>query len=156
MEASDSWATSRGVRASMQANRRKDTGPELAIRRRLHAAGLRYRVDFAPLADDQRHRADIVFTRRRIAVFIDGCFWHGCPTHYVAPRANSEYWSAKVARNTERDAETNARLAAAGWVVLRFWEHEPAADVAAAVIGVVSAGASAYASARRTSPFDAS
>lgn len=78
-------------------------------------------------------RPDIAFTRLRIAVFVDGCFWHGCPEHSATPRSNAEYWSAKIARNVERDAEQAARLEAAGWEVLRLWEHEPLAASVAAV-----------------------
>jgi len=120
----------------MKANRRRDTKPELAVRRLVHAAGLRYRVDYRPLPDVNR-RADLVFTRARVAVFIDGCLWHGCPEHGASPRTNSDYWTAKIARNKERDAETNALLLAAGWTVVRAWEHEPPVSVAAAVVNAV-------------------
>ena len=113
----------------MIANRRRDTQPELRVRRLLHAAGLRYRVDVAPLRG-LRSRADIVFTRQRIAVFIDGCFWHGCPAHGVAPKTNAEYWGPKLARNRARDLDVSKQLAESGWAVLRFWEHEPPEDVA--------------------------
>jgi len=87
------WASTEGVRRSMVANRGRDTGPELAVRRILHAKGLRYRVDFAKLGG--RRRADIVFTRQRIAIFLEGCFWHGCPDHYTAPVRNGEFWADK-------------------------------------------------------------
>lgn len=107
----------------MQANRRRDTSPELAVRRLVHAAGFRYRVDFR-LVPALRTRADLVFTRSRIAVFIDGCFWHSCPAHGTRPKSNVEYWSPKLARNVQRDRETDAALEALGWQVLRFWEHE--------------------------------
>lgn len=117
----------------MLANRRKDTSPELAVRRRLHSAGLRYRVDYSADATDRRRRADIVFTRARVAVFIDGCFWHGCPDHFIAPRRNSDYWGPKIARNIERDRSSTARLQDAGWQVLRFWEHEDPDHVAARI-----------------------
>lgn len=117
-------ASSENARRTMRANKRKDTSIELAIRRRLHASGLRYRVDHPADASDRRRRADIVFTRARIAIFIDGCFWHGCPEHYVEPRANSEYWRPKIARNRERDLDSTRRLQEAGWTVMRFWEHE--------------------------------
>ena len=106
---------------SRQASR--DTAPEMAIRRRLHAAGLRYRVDFSPVPG-LRRRADIVFTRRKVAVFVDGCFWHGCPEHASTPTANQEWWEEKLARNVERDADTNQALGDAGWTVVRIWEHE--------------------------------
>jgi DNA mismatch endonuclease (patch repair protein) len=107
----------------MQGNRSRDTKPELAIRRSLHAKGLRYRVNYRPLPG-LRRTADVVFTRSRVAVFIDGCFWHGCPDHYRAPASNVTYWSAKVSRNRERDTETTEHLECAGWTVLRFWAHE--------------------------------
>lgn len=113
----------------MQANRGRDTGPELAVRRILHADGLRYRVSIRPLPE-LRRTADVVFTRAKIAVFIDGCFWHGCPEHYQRPVAHRDYWDEKVRRNKERDAETDACLAQAGWVVIRRWEHEDAVAVA--------------------------
>ncbi len=109
------------------------------MRRLLHAAGLRYRVDFSALSSDRRRRADIVFTRRRVAVFIDGCFWHGCPEHFIAPKANAQYWGPKIARNIARDIETNGRLEAEGWTVLRFWEHEDPIAVALAVQAAVRA-----------------
>lgn len=120
----------------MQANRSRDTSPELAVRRILHASGLRYRVDFR-LAPPMRRRADIVFTRARVAVFIDGCFWHGCERHYQAPRANGEFWALKVSQNRLRDLETDRILQGAGWRVLRYWEHENPEDVAASIRSVV-------------------
>lgn len=132
---STSWASTEASRRSMRANRSRDTKPELAVRRRLHAAGLRYRVDFAPLGG--RQRADIVFTRARVAIYIDGCFWHGCPLHATYPKRNSDYWLPKLRRNIERDREADARLEHAGWRVLRFWEHEPAEDVAATVVAEI-------------------
>ena len=122
----------------MVANRRRDTSPELAVRRSLHALGLRYRVDFAPLGG--RRRADIVFTRQRIAVFIDGCFWHGCPDHATIPKRNASYWVPKLRRNIERDRETDSLLRAAGWTVLRYWEHEDALSVARWIAHNVQAG----------------
>lgn len=117
----------------MQGNRRRDTAPELAVRRLLHAAGCRYRVDVQPVPTIRR-RADIVFTRQRLAVFIDGCYWHGCRDHGVMPSTNREYWSSKVAANRARDLDTNARLLDAGWHAVRYWEHELAEEVAADVL----------------------
>ena len=119
----------------MLGNKRRDTLVELRVRRLLHARGLRYRVDYAPL--DKRRRADIVFTRRKIAIFIDGCFWHGCPLHYVKPRTNAQYWLPKIERNIERDLENTHRLEDAGWTVVRFWEHDDPADVADSVGALV-------------------
>ncbi|WP_332839646.1 very short patch repair endonuclease [Brevibacterium yomogidense] len=121
----------------MQANRRRDTAPELKIRRILHARGLRYRVDFAP-GEDRRRKADIVFTRARIVVFVDGCFWHGCPKHFIAPKSNPEYWGPKIGANRRRDAETTERLQVAGWTVLRFWEHEDPDEASKAIIAAWS------------------
>lgn len=132
-----SWASSLGRRRNMQANRRRDTVPELAVRRLLHARGYRYRVDFA-LLPGLRRSADIVFTRSRVSIFIDGCFWHGCPNHGRSSFAhNVDYWPAKIAGNMARDADTNSRLTAAGWTVLRFWEHEPAESVVAQIVEAV-------------------
>src|SRR5579872_51683 len=123
----------------MSAQRRRDTIPELALRRRLHAMGLRYRVDTAPLAT-LRRKADVVFGPARVAVFVDGCFWHGCPLHGQRRHdVNGWYWPEKIARNRCRDADTDARLAAAGWAVVRVWEHEDAEVVAANVAEVVRA-----------------
>lgn len=116
----------------MQANKGRDTNPELAIRHLLHTGGFRYRVNFRPLPE-LRRTADIVFTRAKVAVFIDGCFWHGCPAHYQRPVANREYWDAKVSRNRARDAETVSALASSGWRVLRFWEHERTEAVVATI-----------------------
>lgn len=111
--------------ATMKANRRRDTKPELALRRLLHAAGYRYRVDYRiDLPDGSRVRPDIVFTKRKVAVFVDGCFWHGCPEHKSVPKTNTEFWVAKIRRTVDRDARDGARLAAAGWRVLHIWEHE--------------------------------
>lgn len=118
----------------MRSNRRRNTKPELAVRKLLHEHGYRYRVDFAPLPTQKRRRADIVFTRWQLVLFIDGCFWHGCPTHATIPATNHEFWEGKLSRNKARDVETTTALESAGWTVMRFWEHEPAAEVAAAVI----------------------
>lgn len=120
----------------MRGNRGRDTKPELAIRRLVHAEGLRYRVDARPLAEVNR-RADIVFSRAKVAVFIDGCFWHGCPTHHTVAKSNAIYWADKVARNRERDEETDRLLSEAGWTVIRAWEHEVPEAVAKRVIEAV-------------------
>jgi DNA mismatch endonuclease, patch repair protein len=115
----------------MRANRRRDTEPERRIRQQLHSCGLRYRVDLPiRLPGTRLIRPDVVFTRARLAVFIDGCFWHGCPEHKGRPKANSHYWGPKINGNIERDRRQTVALIAAGWTVLRFWEHEPATDVA--------------------------
>ncbi|MBV2354431.1 very short patch repair endonuclease [Streptomyces sp. J2-1] len=119
-----SWASSAARRRNMQAIRSRDTKPEKLIRRLVHAKGLRYRVAARPLPG-LRRTADLVFRPAKVAVFIDGCYWHGCPEHYVPPKTNSGYWSEKVVRNVERDRDTDQHLKEAGWLVLRFWEHEP-------------------------------
>ncbi len=133
-----SWATSDGVRKSMLANRRRDTAPEVAIRRLLHARGLRFRVDYR-VVPVSRTRADIAFTRRKVAIFVDGCFWHGCPIHATQPKRNSDYWGPKLARNIERDAETSALLRENDWTALRYWEHEDPETVADDIERVVRA-----------------
>lgn len=119
----------------MLANKRRDTTIELAIRRELFSRGLRYRVDFPPVPG-LRRRADIAFTRLRVAIFVDGCFWHGCPIHATSPKSNRDYWGPKLAANVARDRDTDQKVREAGWKVLRFWEHEEPGDVAT-VIGRV-------------------
>ncbi|WP_308295436.1 very short patch repair endonuclease [Streptomyces sp. MUM 178J] len=121
------------MRASMRSNRSRDTKPELALRRAVHAKGMRYRVAVRPLPGVRR-TADLVFTRLKIAVFLDGCFWHGCPVHHTKPAANASYWSEKVRRNRERDAEIDRLLEKEGWLSIRVWEHEDA-KAAAELIG---------------------
>jgi DNA mismatch endonuclease, patch repair protein len=123
----------------MRANRRKDTKPELALRRALHSQGYRYRKDYRlDLAGGTRVRPDIAFTARKVAVFVDGCFWHGCPQHGSRPAVNVWYWEPKLRRNTERDRLADAALAAAGWAVVRVWEHEPLEAAVASVVDAVS------------------
>jgi len=133
-----SWATNEATRKSMLGNRSRDTRPELLIRRALHARGFRFRVDLRP-EPSLRTRADIVFTRRRIAVYIDGCFWHGCPLHATTPKSNESYWLPKLARNVERDAQSTASLEERGWLVLRFWEHESVDAVVARIAEMLPA-----------------
>lgn len=119
----------------MIATPRRDTPCELELRRALHGFGLRYRVDCRlPMT---RRRADIVFARERVAVFVDGCFWHGCPAHMTWPTANAPWWRAKIHANTQRDRDTDARLRALGWRVLRFWEHQAMPTAAKRVLHVV-------------------
>lgn len=109
--------------ARMARQRRTGTAPETALRTELHRRGLRYFVDRAPLPG-LRRRADLVFPRRKVAVYVDGCFWHRCPEHATYPKNNAEWWAEKLAGNVARDRDTDARLAAAGWLVVRIWEHE--------------------------------
>ena len=111
------------VSASMSRHPRFNTTPEWAIRRALHAAGYRYRVQY-PVPDRPRRTVDIAFTRRRVAVFVDGCFWHGCNQHRGVPVANAEWWREKLSKNVARDADTNEHLRSLGWKVVRVWEHE--------------------------------
>lgn len=131
-----SWASSPGVRRSMQANTGRDTKPEVALRRAVHAMGLRYYVNRRPIKSVRR-TADLVFPRLRLAVFVDGCFWHGCPRHHTVAKTNAAFWADKVDGNRRRDVETNGRLVDAGWTVLRIWEHEPVGDAAARVADMV-------------------
>lgn len=107
----------------MKAMPRRDSKPELAIRRELHRRGLRYRVDVAPLRG-LRCRADVVFRAARVAVFVDSCFFHRCPAHATLPRANRAWWEEKLRRNVERDRRNDTALRHAGWLVIRSWEHE--------------------------------
>ena len=119
----------------MQRQRRRDTAAEVAIRSRLHARGFRFRVDH-PFPGFRR-RADIAFPRERVAVMVDGCFWHGCPEHGTWPKENAAWWREKIEANQRRDRDTDQRLADAGWLVVRVWEHErpeAAAEVVAAAV----------------------
>ncbi|MFI6424626.1 very short patch repair endonuclease [Promicromonospora sp. NPDC050880] len=122
-------SSSTNVSARMSRARRRDTAPEIALRQELHARGLRYRVAF-PVPGQRRRSIDVAFTRVRVAVFVDGCFWHGCPEHGTRPRSNSTWWREKLAANAARDADTNQALNALGWEVLRVWEHEPSTSAA--------------------------
>ncbi len=129
----ESWASTPGSRAVMRANRGRDTRPELALRSAVHALGLRYRVAARPLSNIRR-TADLVFPRVKIAVFLDGCFWHGCPDHHRrAIGTTAEFWKAKIDDNKRRDADTDQRLREAGWEVIRVWEHEDPHEAAARV-----------------------
>lgn len=121
----------------MLANRSADTGPEIRLRRALHARGLRYRKNTALVLPTRRVRPDVVFPRLRIAVFVDGCFWHGCPVHATTPRANAAYWVPKLAANARRDREVDAALAQHGWKVIRIWEHEDPEQAANVIVAAV-------------------
>lgn len=118
----------------MSAIRRSDTTPELALRSALHAAGLRFRKDLRLDLGHVKARPDVVFTRAKVAVFVDGCYWHSCPEHGTQPKTNVEFWTTKLARNVERDREQDRALEGAGWVVVRIWEHVPVAEAAETVI----------------------
>ena len=134
----ESWASSPEARARMRSNKSRDTKPELALRSAVHARGLRYRVSAKPLAGVRR-TADLVFTRAKVAVFLDGCFWHGCPEHHTVATANATFWADKVENNRKRDRDTDGRLAEAGWISVRIWEHEDAAEAARRVEEIVRA-----------------
>jgi len=125
----NSWATTPAARNVMRANRRRDTKPERELRSQLHGRGLRYRVDYQPIPG-LRRRADIVFSRARLAVFVDGCFWHGCPDHYRPATKHADFWHDKRAENALRDRRTDNSLHEAGWRSIRVWEHENMAAAA--------------------------
>jgi DNA mismatch endonuclease (patch repair protein) len=128
-----------GRAANMRSNRRTGTKPEMALRAALHARGYRYRKDFRLDLPLRRVRPDIAFTSRKVAVFVDGCFWHACPDHGSKPKNNDWYWLPKLAKNVERDRAADEALARAGWTVVRLWEHVPLADAVAAVVAAVGA-----------------
>ena len=127
------------VAALMRRTGRRDTAPELALRRELHRRGLRYLLDSTPPGTNRRRRADLVFRGARVAVFVDGCFWHSCPVHLHLPKANREWWTRKLASVVDRDRDTDVRVRSAGWLPLRVWEHEPVDDVVARVRDAVAA-----------------
>ncbi|MEQ4300425.1 very short patch repair endonuclease [Plantactinospora sp. B6F1] len=132
-----SWASTPGTRKSMRSNKGRDTGPELRLRSALHRRGLRFRVNYRP-ESDLRRTGDIVFTRARVVVFVDGCFWHGCPAHYTAAKRNAEFWADKIASNRARDNSTDESLIKRGWSVVRIWEHEKLEEAVMRVIALVS------------------
>lgn len=121
----------------MRSTRRRDTPKELALRSALHHRGYRFRVDRAPIAG-MRRRADVVFPRARVAVFVDGCFWHACPVHGTSPKTNAQWWRDKLDGNWRRDRDTDETLRDAGWTVIRVWEHE-APDAAASRVAAALA-----------------
>ncbi|WP_074249834.1 very short patch repair endonuclease [Mycobacteroides abscessus] len=118
------YVTSAGRSRNMAAIRRKDTKPEVELRSALHRLGYRFRKDYPIRVDGKLLRPDIAFTRQKIAIFIDGCFWHCCPQHGHQPNVNADYWSLKLQGNVARDRKQTATLQDAGWQVVRFWEHE--------------------------------
>lgn len=129
-------ASSAAVRARMLSTRQRDTPAELRIRRLIHAMGLRYLVDAKPLKDSAR-RADVVFRGAKVAIFVDGCFWHGCPEHGTWPKTNRQFWRKKILDNKKRDADTNDQLGKRGWLVIRIWEHEDPSPAALRVARTV-------------------
>ncbi|MGP3686311.1 very short patch repair endonuclease [Streptomyces sp. IBSNAI002] len=130
-------ATTATVRTRMSRQKSRDTGVEVALRKALHAKGARYRIHRKPVKGVRRE-ADIVFGPARVAVFVDGCFWHGCPVHATWPKNNAEFWRAKIEGNRRRDLDTDARLVEAGWLAVRVWEHEGAEEAAVRVLAVVA------------------
>lgn len=123
----------------MSAQKRRDTQPEMLLRRRLHAIGLRYRVNM-PIPGLPRRRADITFTKAKLAVFVDGCFWHRCPEHATDPATRGLWWERKLNGNVARDRETDEHLRRHGWTVMRFWEHEDMEQAAKSVVRALAAG----------------
>ncbi|MET0306622.1 MAG: very short patch repair endonuclease [Solirubrobacterales bacterium] len=134
--------TSAKVSERMRRNRRRDSRAEIALRAELHRRGLRFRVDLPLRAADRIVRPDVVFSRPRLAVFVDGCFWHCCPAHGNIPRANVDYWRPKLARNVARDQAVNLALTGAGWRILRAWEHEEPDEIADRVVRAYAEGLS--------------
>ena len=124
------------ARRRMQRVRQRNTSAESAVRRELHALGLRYRIQ-VPVLTEPRRVADVAIRRLRVAIFVDGCFWHGCPVHATWPHENAEFWRAKIMANRARDLDTDARLRAAGWKVIRVWAHEPPERAAARIEAIV-------------------
>ncbi len=121
----------------MRGNRKVDTGPEVRLRSALHRAGLRFRKNYPVLAGGLRVRPDVVFPRSRVAVFLDGCFWHACPQHGTQPTSNVAYWAPKLARNVDRDRSVDNAMFEAGWIVVRVWEHETPEKAARRVAAAV-------------------
>jgi DNA mismatch endonuclease (patch repair protein) len=136
-------ASSPAALRRMQSARQRDTKPELELRSALHRKGLRFFVNRAPLSAVRR-RADVVFPRLRVAVYVDGCFWHGCPLHGTWPKANADWWREKIERNRERDRDTDRRLADANWTVVRVWEHESTDEAADRVEGALQVAGSRF------------
>lgn len=131
-----SWATSEAVRKTMLSNRSRDTRPEMTIRREVHRLGVRYAIDARPLPRLNR-RADLVFRSAKVAVFVNGCFWHSCSLHGTQPKSNSHYWSEKLTRNHERDVETALLLKQAGWASITVWEHDDPTEAAVRIVTLV-------------------
>lgn len=129
-------STGEAVSRRMSTLKRKDNDAELAVRRLLHAAGYRYRKHY-PVPGLPRRTIDIAFTRAKVAVFVDGCFWHGCPEHGTKPTFNSEWWAVKLTANRARDADTTAHLGAVGWRVVRTWEHRTPEEMLVEVVSVL-------------------
>jgi DNA mismatch endonuclease (patch repair protein) len=146
----DPAPSSAGVSAVMRANKRENTKAEARVRSALHRRGYRFRKHLPIPAQELSVRPDVVFTRQRLAVFVDGCFWHGCPTHGNMPRANSTYWRWKLARNKLRDAAVDNALLQSDWKVLRIWEHIPPDEAVEAIASALAEDRPARSLAPRT------
>jgi DNA mismatch endonuclease, patch repair protein len=142
-DARGSWASSPAVRRTMQGNRSRDTAPEVRLRSALHRAGFRFFKNRRP-QQSSSCRVDILFPRPRLAVFVDGCFWHGCPQHGTQPRVNAEWWNAKLERNRARDQRNDIELEQSGWRVLRIWEHETVGEAVRQVQHALAVAASSH------------
>ena len=129
-------ASSEVIRVRMATTKRRDTKPELLLRSALHRKGLRFFVDRT--INGGRRRVDIVFQTERVAIYVDGCFWHSCPKHGSVPKRNTRWWLDKLAANRKRDQNTDATLRADGWTVLRFWEHDDPDEAAEQIYRVVT------------------
>jgi DNA mismatch endonuclease (patch repair protein) len=129
--------SSAAASAVMRGNRGRDTRPEVLVRSALHRSGLRFRKNQRVSFEGGSVRPDIVFPRHRLAIFLDGCYWHTCPAHGTEPRTNADYWREKLARNVERDTFVTAALRAEGWTVLRIWEHVPPNEAASRIVAAV-------------------
>jgi len=129
-------ASTPDIARRMRGQRRRNTAPEVALRRELFRRGLRFRVEFKAVG---RRRVDLAFTKRKVAVFVDGCFWHSCPVHGTSPRANGDWWRAKLEANVRRDRATDEELAGQGWLVVRVWQHELATEAADRIEALVRA-----------------
>jgi DNA mismatch endonuclease, patch repair protein len=123
----------------MKGNRKVGSKPETQLRSRLHRLGYRFRKNFPIHAGDLRVKPDVVFTKKRLAVFVDGCFWHRCPIHGTEPSVNTSYWEPKLTRNVARDRRVDDALSKAGWRVIRIWEHEPVDDAVRVVATALAA-----------------
>lgn len=130
-------AASRETSSRMARVGQRDTAAEMAVRRLLHAAGLRYRVQY-PVPGRPRRTIDVAFTRLRVAVFIDGCYWHACPVHATQSRTNTDWWRSKIEANRQRDADTNRALSERDWLVVRIWEHQRPLEAAAEIERIVA------------------
>jgi DNA mismatch endonuclease (patch repair protein) len=130
--------SSEDARLRMERQARRNTAPEVALRSNLHRRGLRFRIHVRP-SPASRREADIVFSSAKVAVFVDGCFWHGCPDHVTWPKKNAEWWRAKIEANQARDRDTDSKLCAQGWLSIRVWEHEDPALAAERVARIIQA-----------------